>query len=434
MCDDIPQDIIGEQEKQSEGTTLIIFGKHDDKTLAQLEAVAQQAKHVALMSDGHLGYIMPIGGVAAYDNLVSVVGVGFDIGCGNCAIQTNLTLADFTDRHGRTKQLNELAREISTTLSFGVGRSNKLRDAPVDHGLFESTDWDAIPGEAREFLRERARIQLGTVGGGNHYVDVFVDEESTIWVGVHFGSRGFGHNVASGFLALGQGSVWGERVPERETLFALDSELGERYWAAMQLAGQYAYVGREYVARKVVQLMGAQPVETVHNHHNFAWKETHFGEELIVVRKGATPAYPGQRGFVGGSMGDDAYIIQGALRDDDSSDEVITLQQQALFSTVHGAGRVMSRSKAKGSKARYNKATGERRQARDGAITHEMLESWVKAKGVIVIGGDVDEAPQAYRRLDTVIAAQQETIDVLHTLRPLIVVMAGANVVDPYKD
>src|SRR5690606_16393098 len=129
-------------------------------------------------------------------------------------------------------------------------------------------------------------------------------------VGVHFGSRNFGYSVASGFLALSQGKPWTDRVSEVEALFDLDSELGCAYWPLMNLAGEYAYAGREWVVRKVVQLMGARELELVHNHHNFAWREKHFGEELIVVRKGATPAFPGQRSFVGGSMGDDAVILQ----------------------------------------------------------------------------------------------------------------------------
>ncbi len=280
------------------------------------------------MADGHVGYVMPIGGVAAYDTQVSVVGVGFDI-------------------------------------------------APTDHTLFEDAVWGAVPPKHRQALSTKARQQLGTVGSGNHYVDVFADESGALWVGVHFGSRGFGHTVASSFLALLQGKSWGEHAPEREVLLPLDQPLGYDYWQLMALAGRYAYAGREWVARKVVSLLGGQELELVHNHHNFAWKETHEGEELVVVRKGATPAFPGQPGFIGGSMGDDAVIVKGTA----SADSAVTaLQERALYSTVHGAGRVMSR----------------------------------------------------YRRLPEVLAAQGATIEVQHTLRPLIVVMAGPNELDPY--
>jgi tRNA-splicing ligase RtcB len=289
-----------------------IFGEHDANTLAQLRDVASRAAKAALMADGHLGYVMPIGGVAAYRNQVSVVGVGFDIACGNAAIRTDLTLADLgAGEAERGRRLNALADEIQEEVSFGIGRKNLADDAPVDHPLFDDPAWDALPANIRGDLRKKARAQLGTVGSGNHYVDIFADENDTIWVGVHFGSRGFGHTIASGFLALGQGARWGERVPEREVLLSLDKPLGHDYWRLMELAGRYAYAGREWVARKVAGILGGHELELVHNHHNFAWKEKHEGEEFVVVRKGATPAFPGQKGFIGGSMGDDAVIVQG---------------------------------------------------------------------------------------------------------------------------
>ena len=396
-----------------------VFGTHDENTLAQLAQVAERARKVALMADGHLGYVMPIGGVAAYDNAVSVVGVGFDIACGNAAIRTDLALADLPD-------LAALADEIAGTVSFGMGRKNRADDAPTDHPLFEEPAWEAVPPKHRQALHTKARQQLGTVGSGNHYVDVFADEEGTIWVGVHFGSRGFGHTVASNFLAVGQGKAWGDRVPETEVLLPLDQPTGQDYWELMELAGRYAYAGREWVARKVVYILGGREVELVHNHHNFAWKETHEGEELVVIRKGATPAFPGQQGFIGGSMGDDAVIVRGTVSDDAS---VADVQRQALYSTVHGAGRVMSRTAAAGKR---NRKTG--RLLSPGRVSPEMMNDWIAEKGVVLRGGGLDESPQVYRRLPEVLAAQGATIEVLHTLRPLIVVMAGANEFDPYKD
>jgi tRNA-splicing ligase RtcB len=395
-----------------------IFGTHEEKTLAQLRDVATRAERVALMADGHLGYVMPIGGVAAYRNKVSVVGVGFDIACGNAAIRTDRRLDQFT-----RPELERLADEIQHTISFGMGRSNRADDAPTDHPLFADPAWEAVPGrQERDGLRAKARNQLGTVGGGNHYVDVFADEHGHVWVGVHFGSRGFGHTVASGFLALSQGKPWGVRVPEAETLLALEQPLGHDYWQLMTLAGAYAYAGREWVARKVVSLLGGAEVELVHNHHNFAWRETHAGTEYIVIRKGATPAFPGQQGFVGGSMGDDAVIIEGARHDS-------ALQRASLYSTVHGAGRVMSRTEARGN---VNRRTGA--LIRPGKVSWDMLRQWVGAKGVILRGGGLDESPHAYRRLPDVLAAQGDTVTVLHTLTPLIVVMAGEKEFDPYRD
>jgi tRNA-splicing ligase RtcB len=177
-----------------------VFGRHDESTLAQLEQVSRRAERVALMADGHQGYVMPIGGVAAYRDRASVVGVGFDIACGNAAIRTDRTLADYTH-----EDLVRTADEIQSQVSFGIGRTCRAPDAPDDHPLFEESAWDAVPGKhERDTLKAKARSQLGTVGGGNHYVDVFADETGAIWVGVHFGSRGLGHTVASGFLALGQ--------------------------------------------------------------------------------------------------------------------------------------------------------------------------------------------------------------------------------------
>jgi tRNA-splicing ligase RtcB len=407
-----------------------IFGQHEEKTLIQFEHVRSRAVDAALMADGHLGYVMPIGGVAAYRNEVSVVGVGFDIACGNAAIRTDLRLADLGDDHeARGRALTAFADEIAATVSFGIGRKNRADDAPTDHPLFEAPAWEAVPATHREALRQKARAQLGTVGSGNHYVDVFVDDGGSLWVGVHFGSRGLGHTIASGFLALGQGEAWGARVPEAEVLLDITQPLGHDYWHLMELGGAYAYAGREWVARKVVALLGGNELDLVHNHHNFAWKEVHGGEELIVVRKGATPAFPGQRGFVGGSMGDDAVIIRGTPIDPSTDPEGAKAQEEALYSTVHGAGRVMSRTAAAGKRHRRSG-----RQLSRGAVSPGMMQGWVKEKGVILRGGEVDESPHVYRRLPTVLAAQGGTIEVLETLRPLIVVMAGGGEFDPYKD
>jgi len=397
-----------------------IFGTHEPQTLAQLRDVASRAERAALMADGHLGYVMPIGGVAAYRHQVSVVGVGFDIACGNAAIRTDLTTARLAPR------LAELADAIQDTISFGVGRKNRAGDAPRDAPLFADAAWDALPGKhERERLRAKAREQLGTVGSGNHYVDVFADEADRVWVGVHFGSRGFGFGVAHGFLALGQNRAWGERVPEQETLLDVATPVGDAYWQLMNLAGRYAYAGREWVARKVVALLGGREEELVHNHHNFAWREEHGGERFYVVRKGATPAFPGQKGFVGGSMGDDAVIIEGVASDQPAVRE---LQARALYSTVHGAGRVMSRTAAAGKRTRRGQVI------KPGAISRDMMLEWVKKKGVVLRGGGTDESPHVYRRLPDVLAAQGPTVQVLHVLRPLIVVMAGAEEFDPYKD
>ncbi len=409
----------------------MIFGEHDDKTRAQMAAVAETAVQWALMADGHFGYVMPIGGVAGYRNQVCPVHVGFDIACGNMAAQTDRTLESLglpatpaeLDSDARAirecPELVSLADEIVRDLAFGVGKNNESKGAPRDHEVFDRPEWAIVPerGGIRASLSDKARNQLGTIGSGNHYVDVLADEDGKLWVGTHFGSRGFGHTIASTFLAISQGGDWGDRGDEIEVLLDLGTNVGDDYWALMNLAGDYAYAGREWVTRRVAGWLGTIKTE-VHNHHNFAWKEDHGDEELIVVRKGATPARPGQKGFVGGSMGDDAVILRGSETSEGSRDEIRTLQRQAMYSTVHGAGRVMGRMEAKG---KIKKG----RVVREGKISQEQMDTWLDNRGVILRGGGRDEAPQAYRRLPDVLSAQGETIEVLHTLRPLIVCMAG---------
>lgn len=382
---------------------LSIAGKHDAKTLSQLEDVDSRAVYTALMADGHLGYVMPIGGVAAYRNAVSVVGVGFDIACGNCAAQTNLQVSDLGD-------LPTLADELYRHFTFGIGGRNEVETAPVDHPLFQDDRWSVVPSAHRNRLREKARIQLGTLGSGNHYLDIFTDRLGYVWVGVHFGSRGFGHTVASGFLALSQGGNWGERAAETEVLLDRSDQIGADYWSLMELAGEYAYAGRDWVVDEVLRLLGATATDRVHNNHNFAWDEEHLGESLVVVRKGATPAFPGQRGFVGGSMGDQSVILRGV----DSEES-----ERRLYSTVHGAGRVLGRMQARGKRAK------DGTWKREPMVDRDEMEQWLASAGVILRGGDLDEAPQAYRRLPDVLAAQGETIVVEHELAPLVVCMAA---------
>ena len=385
-----------------------VFGQHDEATLRQIETcVAASGERAVLCADGHKGYAQPIGGVVAYQDKISLSGVGFDIACGNLAILTDVTLPQVQSSIARI--MDDVVRDIS----FGIGRKSKTR---VDHELFDDPAWELQPMRG---LKSTAADQLGTVGGGNHYVDLFADEQERVWVGVHFGSRGLGHKTATHFLKAAGGKDGMDVAP---TVVDEKSEIGHDYLAGMHLAGRYAYAGREAVARHVVRgILGGQILEEVHNHHNFAWCEKHNGDEYWVVRKGATPAFPGQKGFVGGSMGDDAIIIEGV----DSA-----ASREALFSTVHGAGRIMSRTAAKG---RFVKV-GNKRIRQDGLVRHDEMMKWVANKGVVLRGGDLDEAPQAYRRLPDVLAAHEGTIRILHTLRPLGVAMAGSDMVDPYKD
>lgn len=385
-----------------------VFGQHELGTLRQLRRVAGRAVKVALMADGQEGRRVPNGCVAAYKDEVSVGGVGFDIGCGNTAIRTDLEL-------GANLDLPALADEISAAFTFDTHAPSRAPDSLRDHELFRSAAWEHVPVQHRDALREASRERIGTVGGGNHYVDVFADELERIWVAVHFGSGSLGHAVAGGFLSLADGRAWDEEPPEDDAVLSLDSRLGRGYWQMMQLAGEYAAAGRRWVARRTVELMGGRELELIDVHHNFAWREEHFGEDLVVVRKSATPCLPGEAGFVGGSMGDDAVILQGAhhLSED---------QRSALFSTVHGAGRA---ARYPGTPARPGRPVTTATLGGAPPVTREMMLEWIKRKNVELRGGSVQEAPQAYRRLAEVLAAQGDTIEVLHTLKPLIVVMAG---------
>ena len=188
----------------------------------------------------------------------------------------------------------------------------------------------------------------------------------------------------------------------------------------MTLAGEYAYAGRDWVCSHVAKLLGSSIQESVHNHHNFAWREEHDGDHYWVVRKGATPAFPGQKGFVGGTMAESAVILEGV----DSEESKLS-----MYSTIHGAGRVMDRREATGI---TDRKTGEVKRA--AKVTRAMLDEKVAAAKVELRGAGVDESPHCYKRLNEVLTAHSNTVRILHTLTPVGVAMAGANEWDPYKD
>lgn len=397
-----------------------VFGEPVDA--GALEQILRTQRHpavraTALMADHHKGYAVPIGGVVAYEGAISPSGVGYDIACGNKAL-----LTDMKGTQARA-QIKRIMDDVSAAISFGIGRQNTER---VDHDLFDDPGWSAI---RHLNLRDKAAAQLGTVGSGNHYVDVFTDEQDRVWVGVHFGSRGLGHGIATWALQAGGASHGMDVAP---LVLPVDSALGTEYLAAMKLAGRYAYAGRDWVCDRVLKILGAHTLDEVHNHHNFAWLEPHEGREVWVVRKGATPAFPGQRGFVGGSMGDDAVILEGV---DPAADPLAAVDNQvaALFSTVHGAGRVMSRNAARGRRIKvHGKWVAD--PTRPGAVSREDMQRWVAGKGVVLRGADTDEAPQAYKRLPDVLRHHAGTVRILHTLTPIGVAMAGAEEFDPYRD
>jgi tRNA-splicing ligase RtcB len=410
-------------------STIKTFGSVDERSLKQLQRCmsAGDAEFGVLCADHHVGYSQPIGGGIAYEGYVSPSGVGYDIGCGNKAVRTDLTRDDLDVLGG----VEPIMREIVSRISFGMGVPAQER---ADHPVLEKISKADFHPQRK--LVQLAQSQLGTVGSGNHYVNLMEDEEGRVWVGVHFGSRGFGHKTASGFLALAEGKRFDERAVEGEmdsppVLFEVGSELGDAYVSAMELAGEYAYAGRDVVVAKVLEILGAEAVREVHNHHNFAWREEHFGRTYWVIRKGCTPARPGQEGFVGGSMGDESVILEGVESGEN---------EQALFSTVHGAGRVMSRTQAAGRIRRRKRvdARGKKvwveEQIKPGVVDWPAVQARLREQGIVLIGGGADEAPEVYKRLPDVLAAHGDTIHVKHTLRPLGVAMAGRDVYDPYKD
>jgi len=382
-----------------------IWGAPDPGAVSQIKTCALTADKVALMADHHKGYAVPIGGVVAYKDAISPSGVGYDIACGNKAVRVDMPAAELR------ANIQRIMDDVWTTISFGVGRKNDQR---VEHTLFESPGWKA---QAASPLKEMARQQLGTVGSGNHYVDLFTDEQDRVWIGVHFGSRGLGHKLATWFLEKA-GAKDGMDV--EPCVIPTSTDLGEQYIVCMNLAGEYAYAGRDWVCQRVAKILGAEIQEEVHNHHNFAWRESHGGEDYWVVRKGATPAFPGQKGFVGGTMGETSVILEGVENE---------AAKHSLYSTVHGAGRVMGRMEAKG---KLDKKTGA--VLRPGKVSQEMMREWVARAGVELRGAGLDESPHCYKRLPEVLAEHGDSIRILHTLTPIGVAMAGANEFDPYKD
>ncbi len=390
------------QEPRYQNSPMLVIGEHDQATIDQMRNCMSVGNAVAgvICADGHLGYAQPVGGVIAYEKQISISGVGFDIGCGNMAVRLDTRYEAIAD----TVPL--ILGDIRKVISFGVGRTN---NEPVERSagdLFDDT-YSWIEADMESY-RQKAVAQLGTVGSGNHYVDLLRDEEGFVWIGVHFGSRGLGHTSATRYMKAAGGKD-GLNVPP--AIVDEDSELGRRYIAAMQLAGRYSYAGREWVVERVRQIIGGTVTDMVHNHHNYAWREPHvidgIPRDLWVVRKGATPAFPGQRGFVGGSMGDDALILEGV----DSP-----LAHASLYSTIHGAGRVFGRKEAK------------RR------FTREQMDAWLRERGVLLAGADLDESPMAYRRLPDVLSHHAGSVKVLHRLRPFAVAMAGEGEFDPWKD
>jgi tRNA-splicing ligase RtcB len=367
----------------------------DPQALEQMQSAARLPVAVsgALMADAHLGYGLPIGGVLATDAAVIPYAVGVDIAC-----RMKLSVLDIPpdrlDREG-----DRFAQVLERETVFGVGGEQAK---PLEHEVLQA-DWNALPLTAKLF--EKARAQLGTSGSGNHFVEFGILSLDSPELGLaagsylallsHSGSRGTGAAIADYYSRLAM-SLHPELPPELKRLAWLerDSDPGREYWFAMNLMGQYASANHAMIHQKIARTLGANVLAGVENHHNFAWKETHGGREVIVHRKGATPAGKGVLGVIPGSMASPGFVVRG--RGEESS----------LNSASHGAGRVMSRRAAK----------------------HQFRWSHVRpalaAAGVRLLSAGIDEVPGVYKDIHRVMAAQKDLVDVVGRFDPRIVKMA----------
>ena len=409
-----------------------LYGRGTPRAPKGFRAQADASNEVAWLPviDVEPAGTKPVYDVATRDGAKSFVANGVVVhNCGNKAVRTPLRADDIRGDMPRVMD------EISSKISFGVGRTAGVK---ADHPILDeirTTDF-----RVQRKMYDLAADQLGTVGAGNHYVIITEDEEGLVWIGVHFGSRGFGHKTASYFF----GDAGGMEAPP--TLLHDKTDLGQTYINAMDLAARYAFAGRDVVVDTVLEILGTHAVDEIHNNHNQIWRETHDGEDWWVVRKGATPAFPGQRGFVGASMGEPSVILEGTEH-----------ASTALFSTVHGAGRAMSRNAAAGrprkrwvNNVRDDERVYETREEalavagaksarkvrvrEGGAIDFAEVRRDLQRKGIELRGGAADEAPGAYKRLTAVLSYHADSVKVLHTLTPVGVAMAGADTFDPYKD
>jgi tRNA-splicing ligase RtcB len=359
----------------------------------------------ALMPDAHQGYGLPIGGVLATENAVIPYAVGVDIAC-------RMKLSVFDIPAAEMKKLNDaLVNALRRETVFGTGARHKR---PLEHEVMEC-DWGCSPITKRAL--DKARGQLGTSGSGNHFVefgtltvspttepsgsapgsDLGLPAGEYLALLSHSGSRGAGAMVAQHYSQLAR-SLHRELPPELSYLawLDLDSDAGREYWAAMNLMGQYASANHALIHQRIVKNLGAKVIAGVENHHNFAWKEQHHGKELIVHRKGATPAGLGVLGVIPGSMASPGFVVRG--RGEPSS----------LDSASHGAGRRMSRTAAR-EQFRWNHVKPILEQA-----------------GVQLLSAGIDEVPGAYKDIHTVMAAQSDLVDVIARFDPKIVKMADA--------
>ncbi len=352
----------------------------------------------ALMPDAHQGYGLPIGGVLATRNAIIPYGVGVDIGC-----RMALSIYDIPESHFLENEA-KYKRELIAHSLFGAGHGFKPQ-YKSDHAVLENDLFNINPFVKN--LRDKAYSQLGSSGGGNHFVEWGIiefaqaDEVLGIPKGryvallTHSGSRGFGATIAGHYTKLAKSLCKLPQEAQNLAYLSLDSQEGMEYWLAMNLAGDYASACHEVIHRKLTAAIGGHVLAKVENHHNFAWKEIWNGEEVIVHRKGATPAAKGVMGIIPGSMTAPGFLVRGKG------------VESALQSASHGAGRQMSRTKA------------------IKAGTKQALRDELKLHGVTLIGGGLDEAPMAYKNIHEVMQAQTELVDVVAMFQPKMVRMAA---------
>jgi tRNA-splicing ligase RtcB len=350
----------------------------------------------AQMPDGHVGYGLPIGGVLATAGAVIPYGVGVDIAC---RMKLSI-LPDAADRIAGWR--DRLKNALRAETRFGVGASFDDRHRR-DHAVMSDPAWEDLP-PALARLKDKAWSQLGTSGSGNHFVEwgelllerpeLGLEPGRYLALLSHSGSRGFGGQIANYFTRLAMDLC---RLPSEARHLAwldLDREAGQLYWLAMNLAGRYASANHETIHRTVLAAAGLEPAVQIESHHNFAWLEVHGGRELVVHRKGATPAAKGELGIIPGSMGDPGFVVRGKGN------------AESLNSAAHGAGRRLSRTAAKQS------------------ITGHDQRRYLEERGVELLAGGLDEAPQAYKNIHDVMAAQSDLVEPLAAFYPKIVLMA----------
>jgi len=369
----------------------------DEGAVKQMRGAAHLPVAVAgaLMPDAHQGYGLPIGGVLATENAVIPYGVGVDIGCRMC-----LSIIDLPETV-LTGQYDKFRKELESKTVFGAGGVLK---ADKGDAVLDRSEFAEIPLLKR--LKDKAVQQLGTSGSGNHFVEWGIVEVLEVENGLnlppgryvallsHSGSRGLGAQVANEYTKLAKELCPLPQHVQHLAYLDLNSAAGQEYWLAMNLAGDYASACHHLIHKRLIKAVGGNVLLRVENHHNFAWKERYEGKEVIVHRKGATPAGEGVLGVIPGSMTAPGFIVRGRG------------YEQGLNSASHGAGRQMSRSQALKS------------------ITGHELRTVLKEHGVTLIGGGLDEAPMAYKDINTVMAAQQELVDIIGRFTPKIVRMA----------